>query len=734
MVPSFLRSRKIHPELVEFTADLLRDSLKTLIWTIGGIFLLWFFVVGLRRPELLFWQFWVVFAIFLASLRLAEWLLQRKLAAAGPAWLAGLALTNLLMILLFRFPEQVIFFALIPLIAIVTLDWQAGLASQAAMLLILWGLHFSRLSSLLEPYYPVTIVGSLVCCILGWVNRQTLLETINRSAHYYRMAQQNLEEARQHRAQLVLALKNLDLAYYRLERANAALVSAWKQAEEAERFKSEFVTYVSHEMRTPLNLISGFSETLLTSPESYGGAPLAGAYREDIHKIWRSAQHLLKLVDDVIDLAKVNVGRISLVREMTDLNGLVLESAGMVRDYIQARGLQIKLQLEQNLPALWIDRLRIQQVLLNLLVNAVRFTEKGWIRVETIGRGGEVMVKVSDSGMGIAEEDLPRVFEEFHSSSRLGEAWHGGGGLGLPISKKLVELHQGQMGVESQPGRGSTFWFTLPRETRQEKPAVPSRPYTTEHFRPKAAGRAIVLVHHDRHIAPLVQRYLEGTRVFPARDLIEAARIAGEIQAVALLASTNSAWEGVPGDWIRVSCPLPDWRKSFPWPGIRDILRKPVSAEDLWSAIGQLDRPVERPLVVDDDPEMVDLLKRMLATQIPYNRLLEAYDGQEALRKIEKYRPDLVLLDLVLPEIDGPEILARMAAAPGLAGIPVILVSGNVEDYAAQALAGSIEITRNGGFQFGEIIRALEPVLEALTPGWDLPGPISPAPPAAPGG
>jgi signal transduction histidine kinase/CheY-like chemotaxis protein len=722
MVPSFNWARRLHPELDEYTSDLLRDSLRALVWIIGGIFTAWLFVVGIRWPELLYWQFWIVIFAFVLTIRLTTSFLVKRPRLAGLVFLAGLAITNVLMILLFLRPELILFFALFPLIAVVMMDWQAGVASEAGVLLILWALTRSSLVVDFGPFYPITIFGSLVCGLVGWINRQSLVDTIYRSAHFAAMAQQNLEETRGHRAQLVNALKNLDLAYYRLERANAALVSAWKQAEEAERFKSEFVTYVSHEMRTPLNLIAGFSETILTSPESYQGIPLAGLYREDIHKIWHSAQHLLKLVDDVIDLAKVNVGRVALLREEVDLNGLVVEAVGMVHDYIHARGLEIQLDLGTGLPVAWIDRLRILQVLLNLLVNAVRFTEKGWIRVSTVQHGNELLVKVVDSGRGIAEEDLPRVFEEFHTSSQPGEAWHGGGGLGLPISKKMVELHQGKMGVQSALAKGSTFWFSLPLAALPDQQLLPGRPYTAEHFRPKTAERTLVVVHPDRYIVPVLRRYLEGYRILAARTIEEGTLIAGETQAVALLAGPGLACEPGQAGPIQVRCPLPDWRATYPWACVRDILRKPVTAEELWEAIGRLERPVENLLIVDDEPEMVDLLRRMLVTKIPFEKLLEAGDGQEALRKIKRDRPGLILLDLILPQLSGREILDRMASDPDLAQIPVILISGNVEDYSEQMLQGSIEISRGQGFQFGEVIRALDATLEVLTPGWNPPG------------
>src|SRR5262249_55091727 len=226
--------------------------------------------------------------------------------------------------------------------------------------------------------------------------------------------------------------------YDRLQQANAELVTAWKAAEAAERSKTDFVTNISHELRTPLNLIAGFADMVLTSPESYG-TPLPAPYRRDLNAIYQSAQHLLTLANDVIALARVGRGRLSLAREPTDLRVVVAEACDIVREYVAAKGVELSVELPAEIPLLSLDRLRIRQVLLNLLTNAARFTERGSITISATVEGDRVVVRVRDTGRGIPPEELPHVFEEYHSPLPLGRTEGEGkgslavglGGIGL---------------------------------------------------------------------------------------------------------------------------------------------------------------------------------------------------------------------------------------------------------------------------------------------------------------
>ena len=240
----------------------------------------------------------------------------------------------------------------------------------------------------------------------------------------------------EHRAQLAQVLQDLDRAYYRLERTNAALVAAWR-CRRGQRLKSELATNLSHELRTPLNLIIGFCEMVgIPRPEKYGSVAIPGVYRSDLNAIYQNAQHLMALVNDVLDLARIDYGRLGLAREEVHVANLVREAVDMVREYVEAKGLQLVIVMApDDLPSLWIDRLRVRQVLLNLLVNAARFTEQGSVRVGVAGE--EVVLSVEDTGRGIPAAELDHVFEEFTQvGPHQAQGWPSVPGLGLPISKK----------------------------------------------------------------------------------------------------------------------------------------------------------------------------------------------------------------------------------------------------------------------------------------------------------
>lgn len=726
------RSPKAAPDFISSLADLQRSTLRNLILTTAGIYLAWHLTATVTWPERMGWNAWLVTPAMILVCSLSLWLLSRHFLTAQAMWHIGLATTITLAMWVFRRPEVAFLYTLLPFIAIITVGWPAGLLMGALVIgLVSW---LVRGVQVLPTVYGLEVIaGSILAGLLGWSAARVLLTAIQWYLFSFDQAEKNLEEARQHRAQLTRVLKDLDQAYYRLERANAALVAAWKAADEAERFKTEFVTNVSHELRTPLNLIIGFSEMMMTSPESYDGVQLPGPYRSDLNAIYHSAQHLLALVDDVLDLARIETGKIALTREEVNLAALVAEATDMVRDYIEAKGLELRVSVDPDLPILWVDRLRIRQVLLNLLVNAARFTERGWIHVEVSRQTEEVVVRVTDTGWGISEQDLPKIFEEFRSTSQPLSTWHSGTGLGLPISKKFVELHHGRMGVESTYLKGTTFWFTLPLSPTRagRQPSIHlDRPQPV--MRLGASERIVVVVDSDPHIAPLLQRYLDGYRVIGATDISEGAALAESIKALALVTDGDGPPPTLPCETLFVHCPLPSNRRAAMAVGAADLLVKPVSHQQLLTTIDQLGILVRRVLIADDDPEVVRLFRRMLSTRIPAQDCLEAYNGEEALQVMREKRPDLVLLDLIMPNVDGRSVLEQMAADPELAQVPVILVSAKGQGQTGLRFSGSIQISKARGFQLGEVVQALEAIFSALAPGWHPAGSTEPVPATKP--
>lgn len=704
----------------EAVRELTAHTTRTSIFLIGCIWLVWHFIVPSRKPDLLL-SAWQTTVVLVLAAGLTLYFLNRNYQIALTLWLTGLLGGLTTLVYLAEQPEFAYLYVLIPLVAIVTTGWLLALIMEVAVLGLLWwlGMEMPALS-LGEPYTMAIITSSLIALAIGWVLTSTTRNLIEWYIFSFTKAREKMDEARQHRAQMLQLFKDLDHAYYRLDRTNAALVAARKTAEEAERFKTEFVANVSHELRTPLNLIVGFTEMMMTSPESYNGVHLPGPYRSDVNAVNRSAQHLLSLVDDVLDLARIEAGKLPIAREDVALDQLVHETVRIVQGYITAKGLELRLSISDELPPMFIDRLRIRQVLLNLLVNAARHTDKGYIEVTAGQQDEEVVVRIADSGTGISADDLSKIFEEFRSTEQPFSEWHSGTGLGLPISKRFVEMHHGRMGVESTRGVGTTFWFTLPCKTA---PGMRESQTKTKRFSPLvrlgASERIVVVIHEDLRIANLLRRYIDGFRVLGVADLDEGIQLANEMKAIAIVTNCAPTVANFPPDVVVFSLPLPSTRAAATNLGVQDILVKPVSRQELHAAINRVGNAPKRVLVVDDDPEVVRLFRRMLRSYPGIDETLSAYNGEEALQTAEVEQPDLILLDLIMPVVNGRTFLNRMTANPKIASIPVILVSARGQDHINLQFAGSIHIAKEEGFKLGELISTLETVLHALSPGWD---------------
>ena len=720
------------PALGDTALQLIRTTSRTMIATTLGIYIAWHYLATLILAPSMVWSIWLISLLVLLLWIGALRLLRHNLLAAQVVWQLGFVAAVTIAVISFGRLEIAFLYALLPLVAVVTIGWQAGLIAEALIGGLLWWLGSAGiLPALSAPTAGAILAGGAVCGLLGWSVTHSLIHVSQWSIASFAQAEQHLAVVQQQRARLDQLVKDLNHAYYRLERANTALVVARKEAEAAERFRAEFVTNVSHELRTPLNLIIGFSEVMTGAPESYGGVELPGAYRSDLHAIARSAQHLLALVDDVLDLARIEVGRIALHREQVDLAGLIGEAADTVREFVLAKGLALHITIDDDLAPLWLDRARIRQVLLNLLVNAARFTERGSVSIAVEQAVDEVVVRIADTGPGIPQPDLAKVFEEFRSTELPVSTWHSGTGLGLPISKKFVELHHGRMGVESVAGEGASFWFTLP-----SAPVAPAPRATPARWRPYvplgSSDRIIVVVHDDERIAGLLARYLDGYRIVCATSAAAGVALAAELQAIALLADSSQTLPDGRIATLVIQCPLPSGRRMSLALGANDLLVKPVARADLLAAIERLERPVRRVLIVDDDPDVVRLLRRMLRTRIAPQDCLTAHGGAEALAVLRETQVDLVLLDLAMPEVNGQAVLEQIAADAQLAQLAVIVVSAKGHDYLAEQLQGSIQINQPAGFQLGEVTQAVDALLGALSPGWTQLGSGEPESEAAP--
>jgi signal transduction histidine kinase len=267
---------------------------------------------------------------------------------------------------------------------------------------------------------------------------------------------------RQTQGELQQAVYERDRLNNTLQQTNRDLEAARAAAEAAYQSKASFMARMSHELRTPLNLIIGFSTAMLDHPEMYEHQSLPAIYHTDISAIRSSGQHLLGLINDILDLAKVEAGRLELHIAPLELDPLLNEMCKTIGALLMDRPVALRRDWPEGLPTILADETRVRQVLLNLLSNASKFTDHGEIVLGARASTTEIIIWVRDTGIGIAPADQARIFGEFEQAESNDSRKRGGTGLGLSICRWLIELHGGQMGLESEPDIGSTFFFTLP--------------------------------------------------------------------------------------------------------------------------------------------------------------------------------------------------------------------------------------------------------------------------------
>ncbi|MDI7276469.1 MAG: ATP-binding protein, partial [Anaerolineae bacterium] len=499
------------------------------------------------------------------------------------------------------------------------------------------------------------------------------------------------------------------------------------------RAKEEFVANVSHELRTPLNMIIGFSEMITRAPRVYGG-DLPPKLLADIEIILTSSRHLASLVDDVLDLSQVDAGRMALRREPMSIAESVRAAAIAVTPLFESKGLWLEVDVPEGLPQLYCDTVRVRQVILNLLSNAGRYTDQGGARLQVRHEEDELIVSVSDTGPGISPQDQERIFEPFSQLDGSLRRRHGGTGLGLAISKRFVELHGGRMWFESEVGKGTTFSFSLPvGQSRSAHPAGISRWFSPYHeyeprTRPSRAPRArlaprFVVLEPGDTLQRLLSRYHEGAEIVPVRTIDEAIQEASRLPAQALIVNDHSP--AASADLERVAdlpygtplirCWLPGRKEAAEQLGLVRYLVKPVSPEALLEALDGLGRPVRSVLVVDDEPEALQLYGRILASADRGYHVLRALTAQRALMLLRERRPDVVLLDLIMPGVDGYALLREKSQDPATASIPVVAVTA--QDPARGPIAANfLTIARSGGLHLQDVLNAVEAISELLAP------------------
>ena len=412
-----------------------------------------------------------------------------------------------------------------------------------------------------------------------------------------------------------------------------------------------------------------------------------------------------------------------LIREHATIADVISEATGAVAQFFKTKGLVIETRLPADLPCVDIDRTRVRQVLINLLNNAGRFTDQGGVTISAGVQDNNMIVSVADTGIGIKSEDLPKLFEEFRQLDGSIRRQAGGSGLGLSISRKLVELHGGRMWVESTPGEGTTFFFSLPMivdlTPTPSPPAWELRPFVGV---PLERQESVLVASKEERTAGIFRRFMSDYRVVAVPSLTEAWKISEQEQTRAVIASVPPGELG----WLRPQS-VQDGRPSIPVVAVTlrghtigeqpvpvaAYLTKPVLKDQLLSALSALGNDVHDVLVVDDDPDAVRLLSRMARLADHHYHVTKAYGGEQALDILSRRKLDAVVLDLLMPRVDGYAVLEVMRANPHLNGIPVIVVTARGKEQEAITV-DAVGFTRAEGFSVGEMIDCVKAGLAAL--------------------
>ncbi|MFH1086402.1 MAG: helix-turn-helix domain-containing protein, partial [Chloroflexota bacterium] len=530
------------------------------------------------------------------------------------------------------------------------------------------------------------------------------------------------------RVQISSALQGVQLLaqnvalYHQALQAEKAAEEGRRSAEEANSLKSRFLSMVSHELLTPLVLLVGLSEMMLKE----GGAdqtPLPEAHRQDLLRMYTSAQHLGSLVRDVLDLTRSQVGELRLARKPLDLSKAVQAVALVGEEMARTKGLAWQADIPAHLPAVLGDAARLQQITLNLVTNAVKFTPRGYVQLQASADEHNVTVRVSDSGLGVPLAEQQAIFDEFRQSERTTTRGYGGLGIGLAICRQLITLHGGRIGVESsgEENGGSTFYFTLPilhegagpvaSEASLSRVLVVAQRAADGSFLQEQLTRQgfevqVLGVEETPQWKSLLLDAPPGAIVFDSRtselgwDITSALRENPATQDIpVLLCAIKPESDG--GALLAL-----------------DSLVKPVRLEGLAQALRRYGLTADEGqgktvLVVEDDPHILEMHTRLVQNALPRCRLLQAANGRIALEKMQEALPSLVLLDLMMPELDGFGVLQAMQANERLRREPDIVLTSQTlsQKDMARLNQGVVAVLGKGLFSMEETLAHIEQAL-----------------------
>ena len=505
--------------------------------------------------------------------------------------------------------------------------------------------------------------------------------------------------------------------------AEIEILRSKEEAEVANRTKSDFLANMSHELRTPLNAIIGYSELLAEDAEDDG----QDAYIPDLKKIMSAGKHLLALINDILDLSKIEAGKMDFYFETFEVRSIIDDVAATITPLADKNRNAIDVRCGDEVGVMHSDLTKIRQTLFNLLSNACKFTEDGTITLEARrepGAGGDwIRFDVADDGIGMTPEQSAKVFDAFTQADASTTRNYGGTGLGLAITKNFCTLMNGDVTVDSAPGKGSTFTIRLPAvageitEAAAEEVAAEAAPVAAN------GERTVLVVDDDPVVRDLLTRHLSrsGYRVETAaggeQALARAREIAPDAITLDVLMPTMDGWAvlaALKDDPELAAIPvimvtIVDDRSIGFSLGASDYLNKPVDADKLIALLRKHcpEKARRRVLIVEDDEATRDVIRRRLGDE--QWEMAEAENGLEGLERLAGAIPDVILLDLMMPEMDGFEFIAALRADARWRDIPVIVITAKIlTEKDRERLTGSVEqLIQKGDYQLEALLANL---------------------------
>ena len=468
----------------------------------------------------------------------------------------------------------------------------------------------------------------------------------------------------------------------------ATLTKAKDAADAANQAKSAFLATMSHELRTPMNAILGYSEILMEDAQDKGQEE----FIPDLEKIHASGNHLLSLINNILDLSKIEAGKMDLFLESFGISRVIEDVVSTIRPLVEKNANTLQVHCAADLGTMHADLTKVRQSLFNLLSNACKFTENGTITLEAsrelLGGVDWIKFSVSDTGIGMAPDQMEKLFQPFVQGDASTSRKFGGTGLGMTITHRFCQMMGGEITADSEPGRGTTFTIRLPARVKVQPPAAAPLTEPPEPMVPDGSSTVLV-IEDDPDTRDLLKRFLskDGFHVKTVSEGEEGLRLARELQpdviTLDVMMSGLDGWavltelkaDPALADIPVVMVTFVDNKNLGYALGASDYLTKPISRQRLLAVLEKYRRhPQPGPvLVVEDDPDTRKILRRLLEKE--GCQVIAAENGRVALERLAESQPMLILLDLMMPEMDGFQFIDRVRQHENWRTIPIVVVT-----------------------------------------------------------